>query len=122
MRRCRPPPARRVSAYAEELARRLESGHPELLLHRMAKALRLGKVFLDWSQNVSTKTTAAPYTLRARGTPAVSAPVTWDEVADCTGPESLSFTPAQMLDRIGRHGDLFAPLTDPAEARELPPG
>ena len=46
----------------------------------MTKALRTGKVFVDWSQNNPAKTTVAPYSLRARDEPTVSTPLTWDEV------------------------------------------
>ncbi|GAB2622054.1 non-homologous end-joining DNA ligase [Streptomyces capparidis] len=101
---------------ARDLARRLEAAHPDLVVHRMAKALRPGKVFVDWSQNASAKTTAAPYTLRARPEPAVSAPVGWDEVASCTRPEQLVFTPEQVVARAERHGDLLAGLLDPERA------
>ncbi|XHM96153.1 non-homologous end-joining DNA ligase [Peterkaempfera sp. SMS 1(5)a] len=116
-----PAPGRLVSDYARALAQRLEADRPDLVLHRMARQLRQGKVFVDWSQNASAKTTAAAYTLRAGRTPAVSAPVGWDEVAGCTRAEDLSFTPGQVLARIERDGDLFAALADPGRARPLPP-
>lgn len=112
-------PAARVTDYARALARRLEAGHGDLVVHRMAKALRPGKVFVDWSQNASAKTTAAPYTLRARGTPAVSAPVTWEEVASCTDPEQLAFDPDQVVARAERDGDVLDGLLDPALAARL---
>ena len=58
----------------------------------MAKNLRGGKVFVDWSQNNAAKTTVAPYALRARPQPWVSTPVTWDEVAAARRPQDLQFT------------------------------
>ncbi len=72
--------------------------------------LRPGKVLVDWSQNNAHKTTIAPYSLRARGRPTVSTPVTWDEVAGCERPEDLVFTSGDVLDRVAGHGDLLAPL------------
>jgi len=77
----------------------------------MAKAERPGKVFVDWSQNALHKTTIAPYSLRARATPTVSTPVTWDEVETCaaTG-EPLRFEAPDVLARIDELGDLFAPV------------
>jgi bifunctional non-homologous end joining protein LigD len=98
-----------TSRYAHELAKRLEREQPELVVSRMAKALRPGKIFVDWSQNNPAKTTVAPYSLRAKATPSVSTPLTWDEVA-AGGP--LSFTADQVLDRVAEHGDLFAPVLD----------
>jgi bifunctional non-homologous end joining protein LigD len=102
--------AERTSAYAHSLADRLEKEHPQLVVSRMTKTLRPKKVFVDWSQNNAAKTTVAPYSLRARPRPTVSAPVTWDEVASCRRPEELAFTAADVLERVQQHGDLLAPL------------
>ncbi|CAM5327918.1 hypothetical protein SALBM311S_06124 [Streptomyces alboniger] len=68
-----------VLDYAKELAVEAERALPRLVVHRMTRSLRPGKVFVDWSQNAARKTTATPYTLRARAEPLVSAPVTWTE-------------------------------------------
>ena len=97
-------------AYAHELAKRLEKERPDLVVSRMAKNLRGGKVFVDWSQNNAAKTTVAPYALRARPQPWVSSPVTWDEVAACREPADLQFRADQTLDRVAELGDLWAPL------------
>jgi bifunctional non-homologous end joining protein LigD len=80
-----------VSEYAKQLAVEAERAMPRLALHRMTRTLRPGKVFVDWSQNAARKTTATPYTLRARTRPLVSAPVTWTEVEECGTPAQLSF-------------------------------
>jgi bifunctional non-homologous end joining protein LigD len=98
--------------YAHSLAQRLETDFPELVVSRMTKTLRPGKVLVDWSQNNPAKTTIAPYSLRGRELPTVSAPVTWDEVASCTDPADLVFLPADVLSRVGQDGDLFAGLLD----------
>ncbi|WP_181789139.1 non-homologous end-joining DNA ligase [Streptomyces phytophilus] len=105
-----PASAEATSAYAKSLARRLEEEHPELILHRMARKLRPRKVFVDWSQNSRAKTTVAPYVLRAKARPTVSTPLTWDEVEACGDPDELVFLPGDVLERIGTHGDLLAPL------------
>jgi len=76
----------------------------------MTKSLRPGKVLIDWSQNNGSKTTIAPYSLRAREHPTVSTPVTWDEVAACRDVSDLFFTAPNVLARVEEHGDLFAPL------------
>lgn len=101
----------RTSDYAREAARRLEKDHKNLVVSRMEKRLRRGKVFVDWSQNNTAKTTVAPYSLRARavhGAPTVSTPLTWEEVEGCTDPEDLVFSPEDVLARIAEHGDLYA--------------
>ncbi|TDU75981.1 non-homologous end-joining DNA ligase [Streptomyces sp. KS 21] len=115
-----PTPSDRVSAYAKALAQEAERELPDLVLHRMAKALRPGKVFVDHSQNAAAKTTAAPYTLRARARQTVSAPVSWEEVGACHTPSDLVFLADDIPPRLERDGDLFGPLTDPDRAHRLP--
>ncbi|HEY1623647.1 MAG TPA: non-homologous end-joining DNA ligase [Streptosporangiaceae bacterium] len=103
-----------TAAQASDLARgyaeRLERDRPRQVTSRMTKALRPGKIFIDWSQNNGKKTTVAPYSLRARSLPTVSTPVTWDEVAACTEIADLTFTADDVPARIEHVGDLFAPL------------
>ena len=110
-----------VKDLAHSIAQRLEKEHPGQVVSRMAKDLRPGKVFIDWSQNVPSKTTIAPYSLRARPQPTASTPVTWDEVEECSkreDPAMLSFTTPDVLKRVENQGDLFAGLLkDPAPAR-----
>ena len=102
--------AEQASALAKDLAERLERDMPRLVVSRMTRSLRTGKVPIDWSQNNGSKTTVAPYSLRAREHPTVSTPVTWDEVASCRAPEDMFFTAPDVLARVSEHGDLFAPL------------
>ncbi|MEU0780950.1 non-homologous end-joining DNA ligase [Streptomyces sp. NPDC006173] len=115
-----PTPSDEVSDYAKDLAVEAEKALPRLVVHRMTKSLRPGKVFVDWSQNAGRKTTATPYTLRARAEPTVSAPVTWDEVEECRRPAVLTFQAPDVTERVAELGDLMAPLLDPEHARPLP--
>ncbi|GGM54724.1 non-homologous end-joining DNA ligase [Microbacterium saperdae] len=71
-----------ISAVVKELARLIEGEHPDLATATMAKAVRGGRVFLDWSQNNGKKTTISPYSLRGRAQPWVAAPRTWEELDD----------------------------------------
>ena len=107
-------PTDQVSERAKSFAERLERELPWLVVSRMTKSLRPGKVFIDWSQNNGSKTTVAPYSLRARERPTVSTPVTWDEVAACRKVADLTFTAADVLGRVAELGDLYAPLLGPA--------
>ncbi|WP_336053663.1 non-homologous end-joining DNA ligase [Streptomyces sp. CA2R101] len=115
-----PTPSERVTAYARTLATEAAAALPDLVVPKMTKALRPGKVFLDFSQNAAAKTTAVAYTLRARPTPTVSTPVTRDEIAECTDPRQLSFLFDEIAPRLAHHGDLLGPLLDPGRARPLP--
>jgi len=99
--------------FAHALARLLEDEHRDLVVSDMKKALRTGKVLVDWSQNDEHKTTIAVYSLRARERPTVSTPVTWEEVELAfkkKNPKLLAFEAQQVLERVQKHGDLFEPL------------
>jgi bifunctional non-homologous end joining protein LigD len=115
-----PVPSERAVEYAKELAVEAEAALPRLVVHRMTRSLRAGKVFVDWSQNAARKTTATPYTLRARSEPTVSAPVTWEEIEACRSPRQLTLLAPDMGPRLRDHGDLLAPLLGPEHAAPLP--
>lgn len=99
-----------TKAFARAVAALLAHRSPERVVDRMTKALRGGKVFIDWSQNDAGKSTVVPYSLRATTPPLVSAPVTWDEVdlVVATGDaKPLLLGPDEVLARVDRDGDLW---------------
>jgi bifunctional non-homologous end joining protein LigD len=96
--------------FARAVAQALERQHPELVVSRMTKELRQGKVFVDWGQNTASKTTIAAYSLRARSRPTASTPLLWEEVESAGDPLELSFEGADVLARFERDGDPFAPV------------
>ncbi len=96
---------------AKRIAELLEQRMPGLVVSRMTKRLRPGKVLVDWSQNDAHKTTVTVYSVRARERPTVSTPVSWDEVArarERQDPELLTFDTDAVLARVAEQGDLFA--------------
>ncbi len=101
--------------FAHTLAKILEQQNPSLVVSKMKKDLRKGKIFIDWSQNDDHKTTVCVYSLRAKKYPTVSTPVTWKEVEAAylqQAPDLLSFTTDQVLERVQTMGDLFAPVLE----------
>ncbi|MDQ3573267.1 MAG: non-homologous end-joining DNA ligase [Actinomycetota bacterium] len=107
--------------FAQAVAQALERAEPALVVSKMTKSLRVGKVLVDWSQNTRSKTTIAVYSLRARERPTISTPITWEEVAaGAEGDAELAFEAADVLQRIDRDGDLFAPVLELQQ--ELPSG
>jgi bifunctional non-homologous end joining protein LigD len=104
-----------VSEYAKQVAEELSAQVPGSITAKMARAVRPGKVFIDWSQNSAAKTTVAPYSLRALDTPTASTPLTWDEVAEMALGSGVArqFTAAEVLERVAAHGDLLADLLEP---------
>ena len=105
-----PKDAERTSEYAKAAAQRLAEEHPGLVVAKMERRLRKGRIFVDWSQNNPAKTTVAPYSLRAARRPSVSTPITWDELDSCENVADLVFSPADVLARLDEHGDLLEPL------------
>jgi len=106
-----------VRKLAHEVAVRLETSEPELVVSNMRRGLRAGKVLIDWSQNHPAKTTVCVYSVRARAEPTVSTPVSWDEVRQCLDagdPARLRFQTAEVLDRVEERGDLFEALAGAA--------
>jgi len=98
---------------SRSLAQGLEQEHAALVTANMSKAVRKGKVFVDWSQNDEHKTTICVYSLRAKEEPTVSTPVTWSEVENCLKKkrgELLRFRSDQTLARVEKQGDLFEPV------------
>lgn len=103
-----------TSIFAKAVAVLLKQRFPRLVVSEMSKDLRKSKVFIDWSQNGSSKTTVAVYSLRGkRDQPYVSMPVTWPELTKALkgrSEKSLFFSPADALRRLAKRGDLFAPV------------
>jgi len=94
-----------ASDLAHQLARLVEAEHPDQVVSGMAKALRPGKVFIDWSQNNGAKTTVAPYSLRGRYLPTVAAPRMWGELER---PGLRQLTASEVLVRVKDAGDPLA--------------
>ena len=98
---------------ARDIARHLERKHSKLVLSEMSRALRKGKVFVDWSQNDEHKTTVNVYSLRAKELPTISTPIMWKEVEGALNkkdPHLLAFTSDQVLKRVDKFADLFDPI------------
>jgi bifunctional non-homologous end joining protein LigD len=108
--------------FARAVAELLEKQHPKQVVSRMTKSLRPGKVLIDWSQNDEHKTTVNVFSLRAKERPTVSTPVSWEEVEAASRRRSgkvLTFEHGDVLERVEREGDLFAPVLVMRQA--LPP-
>ena len=102
--------AEEVRDLAQEIGRELAHEHPDLVLWKMTKSIRGGKVFLDWSQNTASKTTISPYSLRGRGRPFVAAPRTWAEVEEGAEDDLAleQLTLGEVVERVDADGDVFA--------------
>ncbi|MFG6401763.1 ATP-dependent DNA ligase [Microbacterium sp. P04] len=108
-----------ITFFAKELARAIEADHPDLVVSQMTKAVRPGRVFIDWSQNNGAKTTIAPYSLRGRLLPTVAAPRTWEELDD---PDLRHLLFGEVLERAATIGDPLDALGFHAGARHADSG
>lgn len=113
----RPTPAERVLDAVRHLAVTLTQRHPERYVATQARDQREGRILVDWLQNQSVRNTISVYSLRGRERPTVSTPLAWDEVGAATHGAPLDFSPADVLGRVARFGDLAADLLPP----ERPP-
>jgi bifunctional non-homologous end joining protein LigD len=115
-----------TKAAARAIAETIETCHPDRVVSRMARALRPGKVLIDWGQNTEHKSMVCAYSVRAKERPTVSTPVTWDEVQDAVAAQDASllvFELGDVLGRVADRGDLFAPvLTTEQRLDQIPSG
>jgi bifunctional non-homologous end joining protein LigD len=103
----------KTKTFSHAIAELLGSQSPETVVSKMQKSLRAGKVLVDWSQNDDHKTTVSVYSLRAKDYPTVSTPVTWEEVDAVVRSKkatALRFESKEVLNRVEKMGDLFAPV------------
>jgi bifunctional non-homologous end joining protein LigD len=113
----------RTKSFSRTVAELFEQEMPDLVVARMDKSFRAGKVFIDWSQNDPYKSTICAYSPRGRPEPTVSTPVSWDEVDRCVergDPDALRFTLGAVLERVDRDGDVFGPVV--SLVQRLPDG
>ncbi len=87
------------------VASALERAHPGLVTTAFLKEKRRG-VLIDANQNRAGATTAAVYSVRPRPGAPVSTPLAWNELTPSLDPRSFSME--VVLERMERHGDLFA--------------
>ena len=99
-----------TKTFSKAVAGIMQKHYPELVTAKMAKQERKTKVFINWSQNDSSKTMICVYSLRAREKPFVSFPLEWRELENLAGlgdPERLQVLHAEALKRVEEKGDLF---------------
>ena len=95
-----------VRRAALALSRAVERRAPKLASSKWWKEERHG-VFLDYNQNAKDRTTCSAYSVRPLPDARVSAPLDWDEVADC---DPSDFTVFTMPTRFEQRGDAHAAM------------
>jgi bifunctional non-homologous end joining protein LigD len=95
-----------VGRFANGAGTLLVRRDPEHLTQEFSKADRDGRILVDTGRNAYHATFAAAYSVRAKPGAPVSAPCTWDEIKNGTGPRS--FLLREMADRVSTAGDLWS--------------
>jgi bifunctional non-homologous end joining protein LigD len=91
--------------FSEIVGGAIARAHRGLATTEWAKSKRRG-VLIDSNQNGEGKTIASVYSVRPRPGAPVSTPLRWEEVNETLDPSA--FTMGVVLERIRKHGDLFA--------------
>jgi bifunctional non-homologous end joining protein LigD len=102
--------------FAKKLATAVAKSLPDIATVERMKAKRGGRLYIDFLQNGEGKTIVAPYSIRPKDGAPVSTPITWSEVTRKLDPSA--FTIRTVPKRVGKLGDLLAPLLAPSQ--ELP--
>jgi bifunctional non-homologous end joining protein LigD len=96
-----------ATGFGEQIARAVAKVLPGIASVERMKDKRGGKLYVDYLQNGEGRTIVSPYTIRAKDGAPVSAPLAWSEVTTSLDPSKLTIR--TVLDRVAKHGDLFAP-------------
>ncbi|MHB8139554.1 MAG: non-homologous end-joining DNA ligase [Smithellaceae bacterium] len=99
--------------FSKSVAQVLERNYPDLVTSKMAKEQRVKKVFINWSQNDSSKTMVCVYSLRAGERPTVSFPLTWKELEHLESngnPDKIQVEQSEAVSRLKKSGDLFGEM------------
>ena len=92
--------------FARLIATLVQQQMPKLTSLERAVTKRKGKIYLDFLQNRTQATLAAPYSVRPKPKAPVSMPLHWDEVKK--GLQITDFTIRNSIDILKERGDLFS--------------
>ena len=96
--------------FSKAVADIVQKNYPDLVTAKMSKVYRKARVFINWSQNDSSKTMICVYSLRALERPIVSFPLAWNELERLTSEDDPKKLQVMSLDAVGRienEGELF---------------
>ena len=79
-----------ASAFSRSLAEAMARDAPETYVTKASKALREGRIFIDWLRNARGATAVASYSPRALPGAPVATPVRWDELSPALPPNRYS--------------------------------
>ena len=96
--------------FSRAMASIMQKTYPDLVTAKMAKELRTGKVFINWSQNDASKTMVGVYSLRGTEKPAVSFPLSWNDLekkAKRSDPDSFQVLAPEAIKTVEEKAGFF---------------
>ncbi len=93
-----------TKAFCATIAGGMAADAPDRYLAKMTKALRKGKIFIDYFRNSREATSVAAYSTRARAGAPVSMPVSWQALSRTVGGNQFT------LANLKRVGDAWAEI------------
>ena len=87
-----------VETFAHAFARELAEKQPARFVATMSKARRTGRIFIDWLRNNKGATAILPWSLRARPTAPIAAPLSWRALERAVSAAEYTIKSAAMLD------------------------
>lgn len=112
-----------TKAFARDVAAALRRSEPDLVVDRQRLEIRTGRVLVDWLQNDRSRSTVAPYSLRAGDIPTVSQPIGWEDLQRAVmerDERPLWFGPARTAELVASAPDPWSAV--PSLRQTLPGG
>lgn len=87
-----------VKGFSKKIADEFSRLYPDRYLAKMSKALRRGRIFIDYLRNGRGATAIAAFSTRARDGASISTPLTWEELV--AGVKPNEFTIRNIAERL----------------------
>ena len=108
-----------TKAFTARIALAMAADSPQRYLAKTTKALRRGRIFIDYLRNTREATSVAAYSTRARPGAPVSAPLSWDALSRTTG--ANQFTVLNLKQHL-THDRWSDPWAEIGKVRQKLPG
>jgi bifunctional non-homologous end joining protein LigD len=86
-----------VKDFAQRFAQALAQAEPDRFVATMAKAKRVGRIFIDYLRNQRASTAVMPYSVRARPGAPIAAPISWEELDGFDNAGAFTITDVDRL-------------------------
>jgi bifunctional non-homologous end joining protein LigD len=96
-----------VKAFAQGVATRMAVDSPDRYIATASKSARSGLIYIDWLRNARSATWVSPWSLRARASAGVSAPISWEALGRVPGGDAVTIQTARKIPPMDPWADLL---------------